>query len=150
MTKHSIFANRITDTLTIPGTDGQTVTIRKLAPKHLEAASDALSLKSMAQIDKFGGLERVTAMQQLGAKGKADVDETQRVEMPADPLRGFDALTLIEKGVVSWTCEEPVGIEAFEELNEDTCDWLAKAILKLARPALFQTADEREDSTVKG
>jgi hypothetical protein len=148
----SIFANRITQTLTIPDTS-ETVTIRKLAPRHLEAASDAQMLKAMDRLGKLGGVNGLTALQKLQEKGgeksaggthESDADKT------ADPMNGLDALTLIAKGVVSWTLDEPAEMAAFEELDEDTRDWLARAILRLTRPALFQSPDEREDATVKG
>jgi hypothetical protein len=72
------------------------------------------------------------------------------VPVGAHPLAGFDALTLIEKGVTEWTFTEPIGHDAFEEIDADTRDWLATEILRLSRPSLFQSADEREQAQKNG
>jgi hypothetical protein len=157
----SIFANRITQTLAVPGMDGQTITIRKLAPRHLEAAMAEAQRKglavSRAMADQLAGFD-VGVLRDLRSleapKPSADdagTDDASPVA-PAmtSPLAGYDALTLIEKGVTEWTFSEPIGRESFEEIDADTRDWLATEILRLSRPSLFQSADEAEQARKNG
>ncbi len=140
----SIFANRITDTISIDDS-GSTITIRKLNPKALEAARKESQRRSLEEVKELGGPAAVRELQTLGDASKA-TDETPR----RDPLLTHDALTLIEKGVLSWTYDEPIGREAFDELYEDARDKLATAILKLSKPSLYQTAEEQDAARVKG
>jgi hypothetical protein len=158
----SIFANRITKTLPVPGMDGQTITIRKLAPRHLEAAATEAQRKaiaaSRAMADQFSGFDVAVLrdLRTLDTSKEAEADTADDGERAADapaaanPLAGFDAVTLIEKGVTEWSFTEPLGREAFEEIDADTRDWLATEILRLSRPSLFQSADEVEQAQKNG
>jgi hypothetical protein len=157
----SIFANRITQTIAVPGMDGQTITIRKLAPRHLEASAAEAQRKglavSRAMADQLAGFD-VGVLRDLRSLDEpkpsvadADKDDAAPVaRATANPLDGYDALTLIEKGVTEWTFSEPIGRESFEEIDADTRDWLATEILRLSRPSLFQSADEAEQAQKNG
>jgi len=66
-----------------------------------------------------------------------------------DPLSGYDRITLCKEGVKAWTCVDkdgkplPVTPEAINDLDEDALEWMATQVLKLTKPSLFQTDDEK-------
>jgi hypothetical protein len=137
----SVFTSRVTKILTLP--DGS-VTIRKLNPKQLEQAAKASQQRAMADLSAMGGASVLKEMQAL-APAKDDAPAT-----PSNPLMVFDRVTLLEKGITGWTLDAPVNVEAFEDLDEDTLNLLATEILTLAKPSLFQTADEAEAARKNG
>lgn len=138
----SIFTSLVQKTLTVPGDDAYSIVIRRLAPKHLEAARAVTyrqSLKSMRQLYDEAGKDVVEQIQ------KATSDGSAADAVNADPLIAFDAVTLIEAGVVSWTYDAPLTRDSFEDIDADIQHWLATEILKLTKPSLYQTDDEQRD-----
>ena len=59
-------------------------------------------------------------------------------------------MTLLVKGIKAWTYSEPLTAESFEDLDEETQTALAREVLKLSRPKLFQTAAEAETDQKNG
>lgn len=143
----SVFTHRVLKTLDVPGTNG-TVTFRKLAPRHLEAAVVEQQRQSMANVKDIGGPALLKEFMALGDKDK-DAKASGDDAAP-DPLAGYDKPTLIKKAVKSWTLEEPLSDEAIDELDEDTCDWLAREVMRLAKPKAFLSETEREDEQGNG
>lgn len=152
----SVFTSLVTDVLEVPGDPGQTVTIRKLAPKHLDAAAKAAQRQARAELAELR--ENVALMEQAmqlveagarGAGGEAGPASPVAAAL-ADPMRGYDPITLIEHGVIGWTYDRERTRDVFEDLDEERQDWLARAVLKLAKPALFQTAAEQEEARKNG
>lgn len=138
----SIFTSRVTKTITIPSTPF-TATIRKLAPRQLFQAARESQRIALETVNAMGGAD------QLFAKHKDELMDVMRVasmKREADPLTSYDQVTLLDKGIVSWTCDEPKGLNAYEDLDEDTLRFLATEILRLSRPALFLTDDEKEEA----
>ena len=138
----SVFTSLVTTTLEVPTDSGQSITIRKLAPKHLKAASRAAQMESLEDLKAIGGPAFLRELTALGADETAQ-RETVKAAAKADPLMTFDRLTLLEHGVTAWTYERALGPEALEDLDDETREWLAREVLKLARPALF-AEDEGE------
>lgn len=137
MSSSSIFASFITKVVEMPGAPEHTVTIRKLAPKHLSAAAKASQLESIAAFKEIGGAAFVKELQSMGG------DEAVSRARSKDPLIGYDRLTLLEHGIKSWTFEEPLSREFFEDnLDDDTLTTLAREVLQLAKPALFVAEPE--------
>jgi len=144
----SVFSSKVTKELTVPGgTD--TITIRKLAPRHLEAAAKEqqreffANLKSMSDgIDEF---KKLRDGEKKDPKPSAGDDDG-----PTNPLVLFDRLTLIEKGVIGWSFAEERTRENFEDLDSDTAEWLATEILTLAKPRLFQTKAQAAEDRKNG
>lgn len=136
----SIFTSLVSQVLDVPGVAGATVTVRKLAPKHLDAARKASQDKAFAEMKRTrealdqSFLDRVMETM-AGAGGPVKA---------ADPLLAYDRVTLMEAGVTAWSFDLPVTRETLEDLDEDTADWLARAILRLSRPALFESEAEQE------
>ena len=125
----SVFTSLITETLTVPGTSASVV-IRKLAPKHLAEAQKAAQARAFADMRQTREWLGDDLLDKLSAAATPK-------EGPSDPLLTHDRLTLIERGVVSWTFDQPIGRESYEDLEDDTAQWLATAILKLAKPSLY-------------
>lgn len=133
----SVFTSLVTKVLLVPRDPENTITIRKLAPKHLAEARKASQRESMSELKDMGPafVKEVQQLVQDGTAGNAAA---------ADPLLLFDRPTLMRHGVINWTYEQPRAQEAFEDLDEETADWLAREILTLAKPSLFQTTAEGE------
>lgn len=140
----SVFTSRVTKTIPIPHDDGATVTIRKLAPRHLDQAAKEAQRESLEQLKAMGGPAFMKELQALGG------DKTVQAATKADPLLLFDAVTLLEKGVTGWSYDAPIARESVEDLDDATLTYLAREILKLAKPALFQTEDEAEAARKNG
>jgi hypothetical protein len=133
----SVFTSMVTAVREVPGDPGQQVTIRKLAPRHLAAARKASQLSALANLKEMGGpvfIKEVQAMRDAAPTAVADATT-------ADPLLLFDAATVIECGVIAWSYPQVVGREAIEDLDDATAEWLAREILRLAKPALFEALD---------
>jgi hypothetical protein len=131
-----IFANRITKTLTLPDT-GHTVTIRKLNGGQLAAVRSAAQRRALAEVEALGGMKKIAELQQFGP-GAADESEKAARR---DPFLTHDTMTLLERGVLHWTLDEEPGPAAYEELDTEIAEWLAREILRLTKPALFEDAD---------
>jgi hypothetical protein len=132
----SIFANRTTKTLTLPGTE-YTVTIRKLNPRQLAAVQFAAQHRALEQVEALGGMKRLADLREFGPGAvEASHEAAQR-----DPLVTHDIMTLLERGVLRWTVDEDLSPEALEELEPEVAEWLAREILRLTKPALFEDAD---------
>lgn len=142
----SVFTSRHTKTLDVPGAPGQTVTVRKLAPKHLEAAGKASQHKAMADMEAMGGPAKLRELQALGGEKSAEA----KPEPMVNPALLFDRVTVIEKGVTAWSFEESLTRESIEDLDDETGEWLATEILRYAKPGLFQTDAAREADRKNG
>ena len=137
----SVFTSRVTRTIEIPHDPGQKVNIRKLAPRHLEAASKEAQRQSLADLKAMGGPAFVKELQAL--------TETQRVQIP-DPMNLYDRIVLLAKAVTGWTYDEPADVASYEDLDEPTLNHIAREILTLSKPELFQTAEESAEARKNG
>lgn len=140
----SVFTSRVTRTVSIPHDPEHSVTYRKLAPRHLEAAAKVAQLQAIETFKAMGAAEVMKQIEglDLGAIGAAAGAATAAAV--SDPMNGFDRATLIEKGVLAWTYDVPPKPEHFEDLDDETQEFLAREVLKLAKPSLFQTPSEQE------
>lgn len=138
----SVFTSRITTTMPIPGELGQSVTLRKLAPKHLRRAAQDSQRAALEDLKAIGGTAVLKEFSDLGSKKAAATPETPAA--PVDPLDGYDRITLMELGVTEWTLDAARTRETFEDLDESTQHWLGTEILKLAKPSAYATTEEAE------
>jgi hypothetical protein len=137
----SIFASRTTKVVEIPFDPPQTVTIQKLAGRHLEKARQAQQAAAVDTLQRMGG----SAFQRdMAALGDPAAVAKRVAAVQADPLNGFDRAALLQAGIKAWTYDEPVTPASFDDLSEEAVDYLAREILKLTKPALFRTGDEQE------
>jgi hypothetical protein len=142
----SVFTSKVTRTLNVPHDEGQTITIRKLAPRHLEAAAKEAQRTAMAEFRDMGG---AAFMQELAAL-KSDKSEADAAPAVADPVGLFDRVTLLSKAVTAWSYEEAIDVDTLAELDEETQAWLAREVLTLAKPALFQSEADAETARKNG
>jgi hypothetical protein len=141
----SVFTSKVTRTLTVPHDEGQTITIRKLAPRHLEAAAKEAQRTAMAEFRDMGGAR---FMQELAAL-KSDKPEAAAPTV-SDPVSLFDRTTLLWKAVTAWSYDAPIDVETLADLDEATQAWLATEVLTLAKPALFQSEADAETARKNG
>jgi hypothetical protein len=140
----SVFTSRVTDTRPIPHDPDQSVTIRKLAPRHLEAAAKASQLQSIADLKEIGGPAFLKELEALGDGDKKKAEDKAAEAAKRDPLLTYDPYVLIAKGLKEWTYDAPLVAESFEDLDDVTRDFIAREILRLSKPALFQTEAEQK------
>lgn len=145
-----MFASLTQKDVPIPGEKPETVTIRRLTG----AEYDGAQYEHMTGIAAGRGRNWAAKFLQLAAAGKATEADAKRVL--ADPLAGFDRLALVKAGVVTWSCTLPDGkprevtAKAIEDLEDEPLELLATEILKLTKPALFQTPEEAEAAQKNG
>ncbi len=139
----SIFADETTETIPIPFDPPHTATIRQLTGGEVEEAqrADALAVAS-------GGVrtwaERIKRMSATG--------DPKALEILADPLLGYDRLTIIRAGLLAWTYPQLIAIvpatektpakDAVGNLLDGPMDFFAREILRRTKPALFQTPED--------
>lgn len=149
----SIFASRRQKTLEVPNDPGQTITIKALPRRHLEASARASQLDSLEQLKQFGDLlEMQKAIEAIRtpddkAPDQAPVDRAGESEESAlpDPLNNYDRHTLIKPAVVAWSYPEEITDDTLADLDEDTEEWLAREVLRLSKPSLFETEADRKN-----
>jgi hypothetical protein len=139
----SIFASQTTETLPIPFDAPHTATIQKLAGKDVDAAQ----LDHMAGVVTGRGRNWAVRFLELARAGAASDKDARKVL--DDPLSGYDRLTLAKRGVKAWTYGD-VTPAAIEDLDDEALEWFARAVLRLTKPGLFQTVDEREAAQKNG
>jgi len=132
----SPFTSHFTETVPIPGDEGQSVVIRKLAPRALERAQKASQRKAMEDLQAMGGM---AVYKELLGDSKKNDDPAA----PVDPMLLYDRGLLLEYGLVSWTYGD-LTRERIDDLDDDVQETLARAVLKLAKPSLFATFEERQ------
>jgi hypothetical protein len=145
----SLFAFRVTKEITFPDLPGHTFTIRKLAPRHLEAASKAAQHRAIGEVKELG----VGFIKELRSLSEEKVKE----ETKKDPLLTYDRITLIDKGLQGWEtpdveypADEKARMEAIEEIDDEIQVALAREILKLSKPKLFEAQEEQEAAAKNG
>jgi len=146
----SIFASRTTLTLDIPFDLPHTVTIQKLAGRHLAKAHQAYMAGLFSEVQERGGAKVQKDMQQLFGGDAEQTDEekaeakTQIEKVKNDPLNGYDKYTLVQAGVKAWSYDVKVSPEAIDDLDDDAVTFFATEIMRVTKPALFLSKDERE------
>jgi len=158
----SPFASRVTVTVPVPFDPPNEVTIRKLAGRHLERARSAFLTGMYQDVMARGGAAVQREMQTLFKK---DSDEAAKVDeqvkaLRDDPLNGYDLYVLAQGGIVAWSYPETLApeqvtdeqgtvtmrVRALDDLDEDALRWLATEIMRLTKPALFQSPEEAAEA----
>jgi hypothetical protein len=145
----SIFASQTRQRVPLPFDVPHTVTLQKLSGKDLDAAQ----FEHMAGIQTGHGRNWAQRFLRLAAAGLASQADAQKVL--DDPLSGYDRLALAKAGVKAWTYEDggtpkPVTDAAIEDLEDEALEFIARTVLQLTKPALFQSKDEREAARKNG
>jgi hypothetical protein len=115
------------------------VTIRRLTGREFEQAQGAHLAALIAGQSARSWSRRFQAALE---KGVTTNDEAARLLQ--DPLNGFDRITIVKAGVVKWDYPDRKLPHAIDDLDDDTLEALAIEILRLTKPAWFQTEAQRE------
>lgn len=151
----SVFASRTIKVLALPSDPNQTVTIQKLAGRHIKKARQEQVAVAFEQFTRMGG--------QKAFKQSEAVDENSKAETAAqvkavadDPMQKYDHVIVMKSAVKSWTLLDddgtvvPLSPEAIEDLDEETSAWLTREILQLSVAREFQSRDEQETAQGNG
>jgi hypothetical protein len=145
----SIFASQTTETIPIPFDAPHTVTIQKLAGRDVDAAQ----LDHMAGVVTGRGRNWAVRFLELARAGAAtEQGRAQGARRPAERVRPPDARETRRQGldVHEGRRHAEVTAAAIEDLDDEALEFCARAVLQLTKPALFQTADEREADRKNG
>lgn len=136
-----MFASRVQKTLPFPTDPSHSVVIQKLPRRHFIAAEKAQKATFFTDIK-----------QQFGDNWQEEIknfktgDQPKAVQDAAkDPLLQFDVEVLLRFGVKSWTIEDPpLSEEALADLDTDTAEYIAREVLRLSAPKLFEAVEGEE------
>ncbi len=129
------FTSLFTKVLDVPGDPDQTITIRMLAPEHLEAAAKSQQRKVMHDLREMGGMAILKEFETLKTTGDVRA---------ADPMLLFDRVTLLEKGIIAWSYEQKISRATCADLTEEVAEYVGREALRLAKPSLFVTPEEAQ------
>lgn len=152
----SIFASRTQREVPIPFGDEpgkDLVVIQKLTGRQLGKAQQAFFNELVAGVQARGGAKVQKDIESLFASSESAKAVAEAAEKAkAQPLNGYDRHTLILYGVKSWTLEprlDGMSVEArtvlFDDLEDDAVEFFATEVLRLTKPALFQSQAEQAD-----
>lgn len=145
-----MFASRVRKHLTFAdGTDTITVTIVKLSGKTLEKAAD-LRQQEAARAAKALGPEFVREFQSAAAAAPDKPDPVAEAKAKAKArYASYQREAVLQAGIESWSATRPDGKplpvhEGIDDLDEETCEQLHRAIIDLSVPS--EEAVEAETS----
>jgi len=157
---------RATKTIEIPFDQPHEVTVQQLNGRQLGKAQKAFFNELIADVQVRGGAKVQKDIQTLFEKDPATAKgEIEKVK--DDPLNGYDKYTLLYDGIKAWTyqeslervaVEEPTSdgrkitvmrVPAIDSLSDEAVDFFATEVLKLTKPSLFLTPEEREAAQKK-
>lgn len=145
----SIFASRAQKVLEIPFDPPHTVTIQKLAGRHLGQAALENQLASIDTFRKMGGAAFQKELTAITAASAGEAAAPKPAATP-DPLAGFDKAIVMLYGIKAWDYEEPVNEATLADLTEEAADFFTREILRFTKPSLFMTEAEAEADTKNG
>jgi hypothetical protein len=139
----------VSEPIPLPFDEGQTIRVRALSGQELEAAQTA-HMKSLVAGRSArgwsGAFQRIIA----GIGTPADAEQAL-----ADPLAGYDRTVIVRGGLFEWSYPQsltPVTVkhdgkpdqivDAIADLKDEPLEFIARTILKLTKPTLFQTQEE--------
>jgi len=128
----SIFASRSQQTIDVPFDPPHTVTIQKLAGRHVEQARQEQMVASMAYVKRVGGIAEFR--KEVATVGDADAVARQVAAVQRDPARQYARSVVLEKGITAWSYDEPLTPDTIADLDDQAADWLFHAILDLTFP----------------
>lgn len=146
----SIFASHTQKTLPLAMDVPHTVTIQKVSGKDLEAVQFA----HLLGVQTGRGRNWATKFMQLAGSGQATEADAKKVL--DDPLSGFDRIALVKAGLKAWTYTDAAGAPksitdaAMADLDDEALEFIATEILRLTKPALFQTREEAQVAQKNG
>ncbi len=121
-------------------TGPNTITVTRLGWRRLGEAQKAQSKEAMQNIRDLGGPAFVRELQQSvkEAGGREAVEKAAA----RDPLSGYELGTLLTLGVKALD-DGPPTTDALDDLELEVAQAAATAVLRLSRPALFESEADR-------
>lgn len=146
----SIFASDTTVTIPIPSDPSHSVTLRKLTGRDIERAQGEHLNATVAGRSPRGWAGIFHASLAKGTATEADAQKAL-----SDPLAGFDRFTIVRAGLKGWTFKKdekpvPVNDETVSDLDDDALEFFAVEIMRLTKPGLFLTDEERKAAQKNG
>ena len=137
----SSFSSRVQKTIELPDDQPHTVLIRKLNRKQFITAEKAQRATFFTDIKaQFG-----SNWQQEIKNFKTDDQPKDVKEAAKDPLLQFDVDILLKYGIKAWTFEDvPLTDESLADLDKDTGEFIAREVLRLTAPKLFESYEGEE------
>ncbi len=140
----SIFASLHTLVVHPPADPEASITIQRLTGKSVEMAQAEHMRQTQAGFTGRGWASMFLRRILAGIGTEEDLDK-----ITTDPLVGFDRLSVVKLGVKAWSFEvdgkpKPVNADAIADIDDETLEYLAVEIMRLTRPALFQTVEQLE------
>jgi|SRR5215471_2963539 len=127
-----VFASQTTTTIPVPHDPPQTVTIRKLRGREVEDAQAGNMRDFLSNRIRW----QTTVQAMMKKAGGVDGDDLQ-VALH-DPLIGYDRYIVIKAALLGWTyTDHTPTADEIDDLDDETIDFIARAILRLTKPHLF-------------
>lgn len=111
-----------------PQEEGEWIEVRQLGGAALDHAAKEGTHRIFETARAMGADLFIALREQREEIAAADTDPNR------DPLSGYDALALLDAGVLAWSYSERVTKTAIRDLDPVTRDWAAREILKLSLP----------------
>jgi hypothetical protein len=140
-----IFASETTATVPLPFDPPETITIQKLTGADVERAQAAHLSATVA-----GKTPRGWEQLFKNAVAKGIATDADAARMLNDPLAGYDRITIVRAGLKAWSYKRAVDAAAIDDIDDESLEFIATEIMRLTKPALFQTPEEREAAKKKG
>lgn len=146
-----MFASDSRRTVPVPFAAPHTVTIQKLSGREVERAQ-AEHLAAFQGNRSPRGWAAI--FQRALETGAATDQDAQRALV--DPLNGYDRFTVVECGLKGWSftsadgTAKPLTPEAVRDLDDEALEFIAVEVMRLTKPGLFLTAEEREAAQKNG
>lgn len=144
----SMFASDHTAVVHPPSDPKASITIQKLSGRSVEYAQAKHAEGAYDGFNGRGWANRFLQKIMLGVASTADVQT-----VAADPLAGFDRVAVVVAGIKSWSYTEdrdgkpvpkPITAAAVSDIDDESLEFLATEIMRLTKPRLFLSPDERE------
>ncbi|MDP3717090.1 MAG: hypothetical protein Q8T13_04890 [Acidobacteriota bacterium] len=110
------------------------ITVKRLGWRRLEEAEKANTKAAIAHVRELGGMAVVKEIREAG--GRPAIEAAAK----ADPLVSYDIGVLLTIGVTS------LDSEGIDELEPATAKAVAREVLRLSNPSLFESEDERKNA----
>lgn len=127
----------------IPHEPGEWMVLQKLSFRQLEDASETMVLRTRERLRAFGGdlYKAIRESNREEIERQTGIDP-EDLDDQVDPLAQYDTFTLLRHGIHDWSYDEKLNDTTRAQLDEETSEWAAREILKLAKPELFADEDD--------
>jgi hypothetical protein len=134
----SIFASDTQQTIAVDQDPPHTVTIRRLrGGEYEQAKAEGLKRSARSWAERLQVVLNTGRLEEL----KTEVN---------DPLFGFDRAAVIKAGLIAWTYHDGATPtpRQIDDLDDDAMELIARAIVRLTKPALFDGPEIAQKETV--